>query len=166
MIRVCKIRPRIPVLILIKHSSQPELQRIACQVCFTSQPILARTISSTLPYTLIYFGATLYQASLLELSKPRNRTILRWMKSKVSIQKQLSLPKADRTTEPNYSPDITSKASFSSAENAVATIQCPPGINEKALLRKIDIRVIPILFLIYLASFFYRVNFANALKLG
>ncbi|KAI4232871.1 MAG: hypothetical protein L6R40_007275 [Gallowayella cf. fulva] len=39
-------------------------------------------------------------------------------------------------------------------------------INEKALLRKIDIRVIPVLFIIYVAAFLDRVNIANALTLG
>ncbi|KAF6236749.1 hypothetical protein HO173_005040 [Letharia columbiana] len=67
--------------------------------------------------------------------------------------------------KPSHSPDITSRASASSAEKAPATLQGPSTIDEKALLRKIDIRVIPILFIIYLAAFLDRVNIANALTL-
>lgn len=70
------------------------------------------------------------------------------------------------STEPVHSPDVVSKASISSAENAALTLERPPGINEKALLRKIDLRVVPILFLVYLAAFLDRVNIANALTLG
>ncbi|KAL8804913.1 MAG: hypothetical protein Q9223_005537 [Gallowayella weberi] len=44
--------------------------------------------------------------------------------------------------------------------------QIPTNINEKALLRKIDFRVIPVLFVIYVAAFLDRVNIANALTLG
>ena len=57
-------------------------------------------------------------------------------------------------------------SSISSAENAAGALERPPPIDEQALLRKIDIRVIPILFLIYLAAFLDRVNIANALTLG
>ena len=70
------------------------------------------------------------------------------------------------STGPDHSPDVISKASVSSAENAAVPLECPPNIDEKALLRKIDIRVIPILFLVYLAAFLDRVNIANALTLG
>lgn len=73
--------------------------------------------------------------------------------------------KPTQSIEPNNSPEITSRASISSAEKAPATIEYPPTIDEKALLRKIDIRVIPILFLLYLAAFLDRVNIANALTL-
>ena len=68
--------------------------------------------------------------------------------------------------ESEHSPDVTSKASLSSAEKAGVALECPPTINEKALLRKIDIHVIPMLFLVYLAAFLDRVNIANALTLG
>ncbi|KAL8801757.1 MAG: hypothetical protein Q9182_004229 [Xanthomendoza sp. 2 TL-2023] len=44
--------------------------------------------------------------------------------------------------------------------------QIPTNIDEKALLRKIDFRVIPVLFIIYVAAFLDRVNIANALTLG
>ncbi|KAL8678397.1 MAG: hypothetical protein Q9186_005239 [Xanthomendoza sp. 1 TL-2023] len=44
--------------------------------------------------------------------------------------------------------------------------QIPTIINEKALLRKIDFRVVPVLFVIYVAAFLDRVNIANALTLG
>ncbi|CAD6588825.1 MAG: hypothetical protein ASARMPRED_003737 [Alectoria sarmentosa] len=67
--------------------------------------------------------------------------------------------------EKDHSPDVISRASINSAENAPPTLECPPTIDEKALLRKIDIRVIPILFLLYLSAFLDRVNIANALTL-
>ncbi|KAF6220929.1 hypothetical protein HO133_002609 [Letharia lupina] len=76
-----------------------------------------------------------------------------------------TLHKPTESTEPSHSPDITSRASASSAEKAPATLQGPSTIDEKALLRKIDIRVIPILFIVYLAAFLDRVNIANALTL-
>lgn len=74
--------------------------------------------------------------------------------------------KLTESSEPVHSPDVISKASLSSAENTTVTLESPPGINEKALLRKIDLRVVPILFLVYLAAFLDRVNIANALTLG
>ncbi|KAL6714541.1 High-affinity nicotinic acid transporter [Lecanora helva] len=43
---------------------------------------------------------------------------------------------------------------------------CPVFINEKALMRKIDLRVIPVLFIVYFAAFLDRVNISNALTLG
>lgn len=70
-----------------------------------------------------------------------------------------------KLTDPDHSPDVTSKGSLSSAENAPTAVECPPTIDEKALLRKIDIRVIPMLFLLYLAAFLDRVNISNALTL-
>lgn len=45
-------------------------------------------------------------------------------------------------------------------------IECPPLINKRALIRKIDVRVIPILFVLYVAAFLDRVNISNALTLG
>lgn len=38
----------------------------------------------------------------------------------------------------------------------VKTIQCPPSAVERALVRRIDCRLIPILFLIYVAAFLDR----------
>lgn len=64
------------------------------------------------------------------------------------------------------SPHSTSRDSITSIEDASATIQPPPTIDEKALLRKIDTRVIPMLFVLYLAAFLDRVNIGNALTLG
>lgn len=73
--------------------------------------------------------------------------------------------KLTEPTVPEPSPDGTSRASIIRAEHEPTTLECPPTINEKALLRKIDIRVIPMLFLLYLAAFLDRVNIANALTL-
>ncbi|KAI4099497.1 MAG: hypothetical protein LQ339_005924 [Xanthoria mediterranea] len=42
----------------------------------------------------------------------------------------------------------------------------PVAVDGDALLRRIDLRVIPILFVIYLAAFLDRVNIANAITLG
>ncbi|KAI4860358.1 major facilitator superfamily domain-containing protein [Hypoxylon rubiginosum] len=41
-----------------------------------------------------------------------------------------------------------------------------PPINESKLVRKIDFRVLPILFIVYVVSFLDRVNMSNALTLG
>lgn len=43
-----------------------------------------------------------------------------------------------------------------SGENMPVLAQSLPSIDEKALLRKIDFRVIPILFIIYVAAFLDR----------
>lgn len=61
------------------------------------------------------------------------------------------------------SPDIDSSTSSDPSSMA---IECPPSINERALIRKIDFRVIPVLFLLYVAAFLDRVNISNALTLG
>ena len=45
--------------------------------------------------------------------------------------------------------------SIDSMETLSAT-RCPNSVNEKALLRKIDLRVIPILFILYFAAFLDR----------
>ena len=37
-----------------------------------------------------------------------------------------------------------------------AEVNCPSSIDEKALMRKVDLHVIPMLFLIYLAAFLDR----------
>lgn len=52
-----------------------------------------------------------------------------------------------------YAPD--SQTSTDNYEASTA-IQCPPSIHEKALIRKIDGRVLPVLFIIYLAAFLDR----------
>ena len=54
--------------------------------------------------------------------------------------------------EPDHSPD-----GYSSAEDTPVILDPTHAINEKALLRKIDFRVIPILFLIC-ASFQFSVS--------
>ena len=41
-----------------------------------------------------------------------------------------------------------------------------PDIDESALMRKIDIRVIPVLCLVYLFAYLDRVNIANAAVYG
>ncbi|KAL8648792.1 MAG: hypothetical protein Q9226_005847 [Calogaya cf. arnoldii] len=51
--------------------------------------------------------------------------------------------------------------------NATANVHTvPDAVDEKALLRRIDLRVIPVLFVIYIAAFLDRVNLANAITLG
>jgi MFS family permease len=45
-------------------------------------------------------------------------------------------------------------------------IPCPPHTTEAALIRKIDLRVIPILCILYLLAFLDRVNVANARSFG
>lgn len=45
---------------------------------------------------------------------------------------------------------------FTDSLRASAAIQCPPSVNEKKLMRKIDLRVIPTLMLILVASFLDR----------
>ena len=57
-----------------------------------------------------------------------------------------------------HGPDIVSNISVRSAETQFVIVECPPTINEKGLLRKIDLRVIPILFLVctyYSNSYFF-----------
>ncbi|KAI9742268.1 MAG: hypothetical protein M1818_004168 [Claussenomyces sp. TS43310] len=45
-------------------------------------------------------------------------------------------------------------------------VVCPPHTTEKALVRKIDLRVIPFLCILYLLAFLDRVNIANAQTFG
>jgi hypothetical protein len=45
---------------------------------------------------------------------------------------------------------------FTDSLRASTAVQCPPSVNEKKLMRKIDLRVIPILMLILVASFLDR----------
>ena len=52
-----------------------------------------------------------------------------------------------------------------SVEDGPAKIEATSTIDEKALRRKVDIRVIPILFLLYLAASLDSVNIGNALTL-
>ncbi|KAF2117336.1 putative allantoate permease [Lophiotrema nucula] len=40
------------------------------------------------------------------------------------------------------------------------------SVNERALVRKIDLRLLPILFVVYVAAFLDRVNISNALTMG
>ena len=67
-------------------------------------------------------------------------------------------------TVPDPSPDAASGAPIS-VEDEPTKLEAPPSVDEKALLRKIDLRVIPMLFLLYLAAFLDRVNIGNALTL-
>ncbi len=46
--------------------------------------------------------------------------------------------------------------SHGSTASENAAIQTPSTINEKALIRKIDLRLLPVLFVIYLAAFLDR----------
>lgn len=50
---------------------------------------------------------------------------------------------------------LGSKNSTDSEELSMS-LQCPPSVDEKALMRKIDNRVIPVLFIIYVAAFLDR----------
>ncbi|KAL8825954.1 MAG: hypothetical protein Q9191_004096 [Dirinaria sp. TL-2023a] len=61
-------------------------------------------------------------------------------------------------------PEVHS--SMASHPNSDASIECPQSIDEKALVRKIDFRVLPVLFVLYVAAFLDRVNISNALTLG
>lgn len=66
---------------------------------------------------------------------------------------------------PEPRADAASEAPIISLEDGSTKVEAAPTIDEKTLLRKIDIRVIPILFLLYLAAFLDRVNIGNALTL-
>lgn len=85
-----------------------------------------------------------------------------------------------------HTPDNDISDSHHSTASESAVIQTPPTINEKALVRKIDFRLLPVLFVIYLAAFLdrwvlackstlenttkadcdLRVNISNALIMG
>ena len=52
-----------------------------------------------------------------------------------------------------------------SLEDGPTKLEATPTIDEKALLRKVDIRVIPVLFVLYLAASLDSVNIGNALTL-
>lgn len=60
-----------------------------------------------------------------------------------------------RTT---YDPDLAHAAAFTNDGD----LTVPTGINERKLLTKIDIRVIPCLSVLYLMAFLDRTNIANA----
>ena len=64
---------------------------------------------------------------------------------------------------PEPCADAASGTPIISVENGYAELEAT--FDKKALLRKIDMRVIPILFLLYLAAFLDRVNIGNALTL-
>ena len=88
------------------------------------------------------------------------------MESKCTYIKLRSVHKLTKSTAQEPRPPSTSKTSIISAENGSATFETPSSIDEKALLRKIDLRVLPMLFILYLAAFLDRVNIGNALTLG
>ncbi|EHY52404.1 High-affinity nicotinic acid transporter [Exophiala dermatitidis] len=63
----------------------------------------------------------------------------------------------------NYDPDLAHPAApYTDAERHVL----PPGISERRLLTKIDLRVIPVLSVLYLLAFLDRTNVANAAIFG
>lgn len=76
-----------------------------------------------------------------------------------TIEKAVHEPEQINSTEAHSPIDSDDPSSFTS-------VKCPPSVNEKALIRKIDFRVVPILFLLYVAAFLDRVNISNALTLG
>lgn len=63
----------------------------------------------------------------------------------------------------DYDPDLAHPAAgYKDPEVSVATT----GISERKLLTKIDLRVIPILSVLYLLAFLDRTNIANAAVFG
>jgi hypothetical protein len=58
--------------------------------------------------------------------------------------------------KPSEKAIATSHESDSESPSSPSPVQCPPLIDEKALVRKIDMRVIPMLFFIYVAAFLDR----------
>lgn len=64
---------------------------------------------------------------------------------------QLASPSSRDSTR-----ESTGKASLVEENAYDAPITPPPGVNEKALVRKIDFRLIPMLFIIYFAAFLDR----------
>ena len=44
----------------------------------------------------------------------------------------------------------------SGSESDLSGVECSPSIDEKALLRRIDLRVLPMLFIVYTAAFLDR----------
>ena len=59
----------------------------------------------------------------------------------------------ERLTQVGYDEKVTVKEMYS-------------GVNESALIRKIDLRIVPVVCLIYVFAFLDRVNIANAAVYG
>ena len=65
-----------------------------------------------------------------------------------------------------YDPDLAHPAAaYTDAENA-SPLTPPEGISERKLLTKIDLRVVPVLSVLYLLAFLDRTNVANAAVYG
>jgi len=65
-----------------------------------------------------------------------------------------------------YDPDLAHPAAgYADAENASPTSP-PEGVSERRLLTKIDLRVVPVLSILYLLAFLDRTNVANAAIYG
>ena len=62
-----------------------------------------------------------------------------------------------------YDPDI---AHPNAEYDHVLQVQCPPNTTERKLVTRIDIRVIPVLSILYLLAFLDRTNIANASIFG
>lgn len=67
------------------------------------------------------------------------------------------------TTQAHYDPDLAHPAA-AYIDNQAATL--PSGVSERKLLAKIDLRVIPVLSVLYLLAFLDRTNVANAAIFG
>lgn len=63
----------------------------------------------------------------------------------------------------DYDPDIAHPAADYRDQQ---TITLPPGVSERKLITKIDLRVIPALSVLYLLAFLDRTNVANAAIFG
>ncbi|KIW12393.1 hypothetical protein PV08_09670 [Exophiala spinifera] len=66
-------------------------------------------------------------------------------------------------TQAHYDPDLAHPAA-AYIDNQAATL--PAGVSERKLLTKIDLRVIPVLSVLYLLAFLDRTNVANAAIFG
>ncbi|KAI0890590.1 MFS general substrate transporter [Annulohypoxylon maeteangense] len=73
---------------------------------------------------------------------------------------------ADRKGADDVVGGGSNDASFSSRSEFVAEEPFRAYVDETKLLRKTDLHVVPILFLVYLAAFLDRVNISNALTMG
>lgn len=60
-----------------------------------------------------------------------------------------------------YDPDVAHAAAFNNHQD----VAVPSKINEPKLMTKIDIRVIPVLSVLYLMAFLDRTNIANAVRI-
>ena len=65
-----------------------------------------------------------------------------------------------------YDPDLAHPAAGYSDATPVSALTPPEGVSERRLLTKIDLRVIPVLSILYLFAFLDRTNVANAAVLG